>query len=442
MHPLPRHSLVSIVTAACIVAVSAAAQSTPDRAAHVSWLQSNTAELSSVNPADTDFSDLAPLKEAIGNSRIVMLGEESHGDGTVFLAKTRLIKYLHEQLGFDVLAFESGLYDMPKAWEHLKNGEDPVPSVRSGVFGIWSRSEQFQPLIDYLGEQVKADHPLELTGFDCQFTASSSHEHLRDDLVKFFADHGVAVTTQAHWTSFQPILDSLIQGSYYSAATSSAQQQIFLSTMDGLISRAATFPARDSAVAFWKQNLKSMRAHAAYVFVQGGKMPPTIADANNGRDAQMADNLLWLAQQRYPGKKIIVWAATFHNMRNPEPIAFEKNKRGYAGLHNMGDLVWKVLGNQIYNIGFVASQGSAGPWRSEPHPITTPPAGSLEDLWSATTHNIAFLDLRHLAPSGGWLEQPLVAGPLGYSPARAKWPQVLDAMIYTRTMEPNTKSGR
>src|SRR4051812_14855097 len=78
------------------------------------WVKKNAVPLTSVEPADDDtFADLEAFGKAVGDSRIVFLGEQTHGDGATFLAKTRLIRYLHAKKGFDVLAFESGFYDCP-----------------------------------------------------------------------------------------------------------------------------------------------------------------------------------------------------------------------------------------------------------------------------------------------------------------------------------------
>ena len=62
----------------------------------VVWLNQNAIPLRSIDPNDKDFSDLEPLVKAIGNARIVQLGEQTHGDGATFLAKTRLIKFLQK----------------------------------------------------------------------------------------------------------------------------------------------------------------------------------------------------------------------------------------------------------------------------------------------------------------------------------------------------------
>jgi erythromycin esterase len=58
-----------------------------------------------------DFSDLAPLADFVGNRRIVLLGESGHGVAEFNHLKVRLVKYLHEELGFDVVAFESSFYE-------------------------------------------------------------------------------------------------------------------------------------------------------------------------------------------------------------------------------------------------------------------------------------------------------------------------------------------
>jgi len=103
------------------------------RASRIAWLNAHAGVLRSIDIADDDFADLEPFAKAVGDARIVMLGEATHGDGTTFLAKSRLVRFLHERMGFDVLAFESGLYDMRKAWERMQSGENPHKAIRRGV---------------------------------------------------------------------------------------------------------------------------------------------------------------------------------------------------------------------------------------------------------------------------------------------------------------------
>jgi erythromycin esterase-like protein len=54
----------------------------------ITWLRDNAINLNSIEPNTCDFSDLQPLKDHIRDARIVLLGEQTHFDGTTFLAKT------------------------------------------------------------------------------------------------------------------------------------------------------------------------------------------------------------------------------------------------------------------------------------------------------------------------------------------------------------------
>jgi len=72
--------------------------------------------LSSIDSSDDNFSDLELFRDSIKDSRIILLGEATHGEGNYTSAKIRLVKFLHREMGFDILAIECGFYECNKAW--------------------------------------------------------------------------------------------------------------------------------------------------------------------------------------------------------------------------------------------------------------------------------------------------------------------------------------
>ena len=65
-------------------------------------LRNHIYKVNTIQTTESD-EDLNILGDAVKNVEILMLGEQAHGDGSTFLAKTRVIKYLHENLNFNVL---------------------------------------------------------------------------------------------------------------------------------------------------------------------------------------------------------------------------------------------------------------------------------------------------------------------------------------------------
>jgi hypothetical protein len=65
-----------------------------------------------------------------------------------------------ERLDFDVLAFESGLFDCSVAEARSADGEsDALAAAEEGVFAIWTRSEQCRPLFEYVRATPSTPRP-------------------------------------------------------------------------------------------------------------------------------------------------------------------------------------------------------------------------------------------------------------------------------------------
>ncbi len=132
----------------------------------VESLQHHSVVIDSIEPEDTDFSDLMPLKEKIKNARVVVLGEMTHSDGATMKAKTRMVKFLHQEMGFDVLAWEAGFID---CW-YLNNGlraNIPLREAKDNLMrGGWDSSYYIQTLFEYCRNSWQKEFPLEMAGFD------------------------------------------------------------------------------------------------------------------------------------------------------------------------------------------------------------------------------------------------------------------------------------
>jgi erythromycin esterase len=440
--------LVIAVLPACVLAQQAPPDA--DREAGVTWLKEHAIRLRSIDPADEDFADLEPLRKVIGEARIVQLGEQSHGDGATFHAKARLIKFLHQKMGFDVLAMESGLYDCRKAWDLLREGEDPYVAVTHGVFGTWTMSEQFQPVIDYLGKVAKSDWPLELCGFDCQFSAASTRNELSKDVKALFEELDPKVLDVAARAALLDELVSMRRGPNDDAMYA-RRRGLFGKFAEALASARPSERFSAAELSFWRQYAESLAGYAEQL--HAGERD--YLEGNNARDIQMAKNLVWLAREKYPTRKMIVWAASGHLMRNPAavrpiPGAFVTDESGprpappdyYQGAATMGDGVWKALGKQTYTLAFLAADGEGGLAWSKPYPLAPVERGSLEDLAVAAGNSNIIIDFRRLDESGAWLRQKLAARPMGYGYMTADWTGIFDGFVFTRTMYPSTMALR
>lgn len=409
------------------------------------WLQDNGIAVRSVQPDDEDYSDLEPLKTILSNAKIVMLGEQSHGDGTTFFAKTRLVKYLHKEMDFDVLAFESGMYDCRKAEMFIQNGEDVLQAFRRAVLGLWTESEQVRDLINYVNDTRNSSRPLELAGFDCQLNGNASEEYLLSDLRDFLNSVNIDTNNYSNWNTFVNVLQNLAQQIYYSSpAPSNETQTKYFETTDSLISemKELTNVPDPAETSFWVQLLKSIREQARFFWLINWKDPNSSPkEYQNLRDIQMGENLIWLSQNYYPTKKLICWVATFHLARNIEQVTNLEDPDYYKGYRTMGQVVWESIGSSIYTLGFTAYEGIAGQVYSTQFDIGIAEEGSIEDRINRAGFEYAILDFRGAQAQSSFLVSELLCRPFGYQYRLANWTNIMDGIMYTKTMIPSTLAG-
>jgi erythromycin esterase len=149
----------------------------------------------------------------------------------------------------------------------------------------------------------------------------------------------------------------------------------------------------------------------------------------------MAQNLSWLANQLYPGRKIVVWAHNGHVMRNRSVTEFN-NRATYT----MGDGAWAEFGTESYAIALVSYEGSSHWPSARQSTYTIVPdqrrEAEFEELMAATGHRSGLVDLRTAVAERTWLAQPFFARPINHSTDRSRWGSNVDAFLFIRTQEP------
>jgi erythromycin esterase len=368
-----------------------------------------------------DFSDLQFLKPLLAGKRIVQLGETSHGVAESNWAKLRLVKFLHQEMGFDVLAFESSFdqcYEADKGIGALASHD----LMGRCLFSIW-HTREVSSLFDYLAQARKSARPLSLAGFDIQFSGYHADKSRRHSMLRM-VDSALPARFENHEKE-------LGAGKTLTAQRSAEIQAFYKDVAARLQAARAQLGAAGYSRADIDAEIQTARARVWLARRNEHLDVPMSIPGNEIRDAGMAEQLNFLLDSLYPRRKLIVWAHNMHITHAHAPGDFV----------SMGEVLAQQRRQEMYTVAFYVGRGMVGNGQAATWPVASPPPETVEGVLANGTLKYAFVDFSKAgsAPSTSWFTGKNTVREFGTVPKAIVPAQSYDAIFYIDSVTPAEK---
>ena len=290
-----------------------------------------------------NFENLSGLKDALKGVDLIALGENTHGLGEVFSAKTELVKFLYEALGFDLVLFESGYGDGALAWAQIDalSAKDFTQVFSSNFY---YNSKEIESLARYAKNQ---NGELKLQGFDCQ--PQQGYLIKRMSAVAKTLDSTFAQKVPKEMQRFNQLYQFENDKDTLAFYNQRDRFTGFLSDYDSLLNKNQN-TLMDAGIS--AQEIDVLKRSTAifrdtYSKVEFGEMMSWPAAANL-RDRAMFEIVKWFKENN-PESKIIIWAQNSH---------IENRSKPNYNVHWMGHLLKEAYGDSYYSIGAMVYSGT------------------------------------------------------------------------------------
>ena len=346
---------------------------------------------------------IAPLVDAIGDARVVLIGEASHGTDEFYRTRADLTRALIERKGFNLVAAEADWPDAYRAnrWVRLTSDEPDAASALGDFtrFPRWMwRNDVVVDFLTWLRAHNAGRQFRERTGF-YGLDLYSLHTSM-DAVLRYLGkiDPDGARRARERYACFEDFGDPQGYGYAASVGLSRSCEDDVVAQLVDLRKRAVEYASRDGFVAedeyfFAEQNARLVRnAEQYYRSMFGGRV-----ESWNIRDTHMMetlDALVQWAQQRSGEARAVVWA---HNSHLGDARA---TQMGQWGELNLGQLARQKYGDDACLIGFTTHAGTVTAARDWDEPaemrqVRPSMAGSYERLFHESAVKRFFITLAH-----------------------------------------------
>ena len=301
---------------------------------------------------DIDDAELGPLIERMGDARVVLLGEATHGTSEFYRMRARITGELVERHGFRIVAVEADWPDAATIDERVRSTEHP-PSQREGFarFPTWMwRNREVAAFVEWLRERNLSLPPQERAGFyglDLYSLHSSIDRVLRylDDV-----DPDAARVARQRYGCLSPWeADPVAYGRMVLSGRYRACEPEVTAMLQDLLSRRLEYLSRDGTRFLEAVQNARLVANAEQYYramYYGG------TESWNLRDTHMFNTLRLLLDYHGADSRAVVWA---HNSHLGVASATEMGARGEL---NLGQLCREDFGGRSFHVGFGTHTGT------------------------------------------------------------------------------------
>ena len=295
-------------------------------------------------------ADLEPLLRRIGDARIVLLGESTHGTSEFYRMRERISRELIERKDFSFIAIEGDWPDAARIDHHVRGLQHPAAQWTAFArFPAWMwRNQEMRGFVDWLhAHNAQAARQVSFHGLDLYSLYASIRSVLAylDEV-----DPPTAKVARQRYGCLTPWQSD--PATYGHAALTNRYatcEHEVITILTELLGKRPMYMAHDGERFFDAAQNAHLVANAERYYrtmYYGSRV------AWNLRDHHMFETLRRLLHFHGPDSKAIVWA---HNSHIGDSAATEMSLRGEF---NIGHLCRNEFGNAVYAIGFGTNGGT------------------------------------------------------------------------------------
>ena len=303
---------------------------------------------------DLDSAPIEALVERVGNARVVLLGESTHGTSEFYRMRACITKQLIEHAGFDFVAVEADWPDAARVDNYVL-GDTPRSNVDFTPFArfptwMW-RNEEVHEFVDWLRtrnlRQRERTYRAGFHGLDLYslFTSIAVVLGYLDEV-----DPDAARVARARYGMLTPWQkDPAAYGQAVLVGRYGSSESAVVAMLRDMLERRLEYARKDGERFFdAAQNARVVaNAERYYRAMYYGS-----AASWNLRDTHMFDTLQSLLAFYGPNSRGIVWE---HNSHVGNAMATEMHIRGEL---NVGQLCRAKFGDGAYIVGFGTDHGT------------------------------------------------------------------------------------